>query len=132
MQINVRRTVVACDDMPFSPPYAVALISQTITTFIIARVAMIVSLAIAFVFGILAPLPAISQPQQHKECDAEKSRALLGKRYTDALRETAQKLTGAASVIVVRPGSAYSMEYRSDRLNIELDRGGQIKDLRCG
>lgn len=33
---------------------------------------------------------------------------------------------------VIRPGDAVTMDFRADRLNIELDRTGKIKLMRCG
>jgi len=35
-------------------------------------------------------------------------------------------------VRVIKPGMAVTMDYRSDRLNVELDDVNTIKALRCG
>lgn len=38
----------------------------------------------------------------------------------------------AGTVRVIRPGMAVTMDYRSDRLNLELDRTGRIVRVFCG
>ena len=39
---------------------------------------------------------------------------------------------GARAVRTIRPGDAMTMDYREDRLNVELDGDGRIVRLRCG
>ena len=40
--------------------------------------------------------------------------------------------SGARTVRVIRPGDAVTMDYRQDRLNIELDADGKIVRFNCG
>lgn len=65
-------------------------------------------------------------------CNADAVQSLVGQTSTDALVEQAQRDSGSASVRVLRPGDAATMDYREDRLNIELDDAGAIVSLRCG
>ena len=44
----------------------------------------------------------------------------------------AQREAHAATVRVIRPGMAVTMDYRGDRLNIVVDRNGRIVRAHCG
>lgn len=39
---------------------------------------------------------------------------------------------GEKNVRVIRPGDAVTMDFRTDRLNVEVGAGGRIERLRCG
>jgi hypothetical protein len=41
-------------------------------------------------------------------------------------------MTGATIVRIVRPGEAVTMDYREDRLTLELDAAGKVVSARCG
>lgn len=75
----------------------------------------------------VAPVAGVPSPG----CDAAASRALIGQAFTPALSAKAQKRAGAASVRVVRPGDMMTMEFRADRLNIELDDRGRVQAFSC-
>ena len=65
-------------------------------------------------------------------CDAAKARHLVGRPADSAVGAEAQRLTGAAALRWIRPGDMVTMDYRADRLNIELDERHRVKALRCG
>jgi hypothetical protein len=52
--------------------------------------------------------------------------------YTPALAERARQAARALVVRKIEPGGAYTMELSPDRLNIEVDRSGIVRDLKCG
>ena len=66
------------------------------------------------------------------KCDASKAASLVGKTRSDALGAEAMRLSGAASLRWIRPGDMVTMDYREDRLNIELDERSRVARLRCG
>ena len=76
-------------------------------------------------------VPVHGETPGHR-CDEAKARHLVGRPADSALAAEAQRLTGAAAVRWLRPGDIVTMEYRADRLNIELDERHRVKALRCG
>ena len=65
-------------------------------------------------------------------CDAAKAQHLVGRPADAALGAEAQRLTGARAVRWIRPGDMVTMDYREDRLNIELDERHRVNRVRCG
>jgi hypothetical protein len=75
-----------------------------------------------------APAPAAGAG----ECDAGPARTLVGRKRSAGLGTEAQRLSGAASLRWIEPDSMVTMDYRADRLNIEVDSSGKVTALRCG
>lgn len=75
------------------------------------------------------PVPAVVSAGA---CDAAAVQHLIGKPETAAAGAEAQRLSGAARMRWIRPGQMVTMDYREDRLNIDLDASGRITGLRCG
>jgi hypothetical protein len=44
----------------------------------------------------------------------------------------ARRLSGAATIRLIRPGTPASSDYVTDRLTVEVDRKGRIVRLSCG
>lgn len=65
-------------------------------------------------------------------CDAARVQRHVGRPYQDAMGAQLQQEAGARSVRVLRPGDAATMDYRNDRLNIDLDAQNRIAAVRCG
>lgn len=65
-------------------------------------------------------------------CNAAPVQDLIGQPATQELGADAVRRSGARALRWIGPGQVVTMEYRSDRLNIELDRRGRVKALRCG
>lgn len=78
-----------------------------------------------------APVDAPTAPAA-MTCDAGVVQALVGQPSDDAVIEQARTDSGAGTVRVLKPGDAATMDYREDRLNIDLDADGVIQSLRCG
>ena len=76
--------------------------------------------------------PAQEGAEQPMQCNADAVQKVIGQAYTDALGEAARQQSGSRSLRVMRPGQAMTMDYRIDRLNLELDAGGKVVSARCG
>ena len=67
-----------------------------------------------------------------KTCEAAPAQHLIGRAATQELGAEAMRLTGAASLRWIPEGGMVTMDYRPDRLNIELDGSNRVKAIRCG
>jgi hypothetical protein len=65
-------------------------------------------------------------------CDAAAARAVVGRQRSQAVGAEARRLSGAASLRWIEPDSMVTMDYRADRLNIEVDAKGKVTAVRCG
>jgi hypothetical protein len=88
---------------------------------------------------ILAALPlglaACAQtpgPEHGVLCNADRVQNLIGREATADAIDHAQKRSGARTVRVIKPGMAVTMDFRSDRLNLDVDAVNTIKGARCG
>lgn len=70
-------------------------------------------------------------PSPAAPCDAAPVQDLVGKPLA-AHHADAQQRANAGAVRVYESGSAVTMDYRADRLNIETDASGTIVKLTCG
>ncbi|MDG2524041.1 I78 family peptidase inhibitor [Stenotrophomonas sp. HITSZ_GD] len=66
------------------------------------------------------------------ECDASQLQSLVGQPLTDALSAQAREDAHAAQVRVLKPGEMVTMEFKGDRLNLEVDEKQVISGVRCG
>jgi hypothetical protein len=66
------------------------------------------------------------------ECDANRVQDLKGKLRSPAIKADALARSGAKRVRWIEPGSAVTMDFRVDRLNLHVDAAGTITDARCG
>jgi len=66
------------------------------------------------------------------QCDPEKLTALTGQTATEAVIQKAVKDSGARHARVFKPGMAMTMDYREDRLSIEVDAQNRIVRANCG
>ena len=66
------------------------------------------------------------------ECDAARAQHLIGRQQSEQVAGEALRLTGARALRWLPPGTMVTMDYRADRLNIDLDAAGKITSLRCG
>ncbi len=65
-------------------------------------------------------------------CDATRAKSLIGQQASGALGAEALRRTGATALRWIPIGTAVTMDYREDRLNIELNRNNRVTALRCG
>ncbi len=65
-------------------------------------------------------------------CDAARVQSMIGQVATQALGTEAVRASGARTMRWITPGGAYTMDYRTDRLNIHLDAQNRITRIDCG
>lgn len=75
--------------------------------------------------------PSAAQPAAPACREAAASFA-LGETYTDRLARRARRAAEARIVRKVEPGKVNTMEFRADRLNLDVDRRGIVQAVRCG
>jgi hypothetical protein len=78
---------------------------------------------------------ALAQPSGlngRASCDPQRVRFAVGARYSDELGRRALARAQAASLRVTRPGEVHTMEFRADRLTVDVDRKGRVRGVRCG
>jgi hypothetical protein len=71
-------------------------------------------------------------PATGAQCDATKVQSFVGQAGDPATVERAKVGAGAETVRRYETGSALTMDFRADRLNVEVYAGGQIVRLGCG
>ncbi|WP_294267477.1 I78 family peptidase inhibitor [uncultured Sphingomonas sp.] len=78
------------------------------------------------------PAPATADPASGAQCDATPVQNLIGQPDDPATVDRAKAASGARTVRRYETGSALTMDFRPDRLNVEVDAGGKIVKLSCG
>jgi hypothetical protein len=71
-------------------------------------------------------------PAPQRGCDAEAARTVVGQVATTAVVEQARSAAGAAIARTLKPGQMVTMEFHPSRLNIGVDAGNTITNVRCG
>ena len=65
-------------------------------------------------------------------CHAEQAQFAVGKPVTEALLDSAKSRSGAQTVRALKPSDAVTMDYRSERLNLNTDADGTVLRANCG
>ncbi len=73
--------------------------------------------------------PAVTRRQCTVPSDL--ANELRGQRYEPGLDDVIKARTNASIVRKLRPGAAATMDYREDRVNVDLDDFGLIVAVRC-
>ena len=76
-----------------------------------------------------APPPPEETPMN---CDAKQTAWAKGQLADEALVERIRTDTHSKGVRVIKPGMAVTMDYREDRVNIDVDDKGRVTNVRCG
>ena len=81
-----------------------------------------------------APVDTIAGEAEEPQmtCNADPVQSLVGEEASEAVVARATADSGSASVRVLGPGDAATMDFREDRLNILTDDAGVIEQLSCG
>jgi len=82
--------------------------------------------------GACATIPPEAPPQPIGLCNAEGARSAVGREPSGEVVERARVDSGSATVRVVRPGDAVTMDFRSDRLNLNVNARNAIDAVKCG
>lgn len=67
-----------------------------------------------------------------KQCDAGKAQSAVGQIASQDVVDKAVSDSGSSTARVIKPGQAVTMDFREDRLNIEVDAGNVVTAVRCG
>jgi hypothetical protein len=78
------------------------------------------------------PAPPPPRVETRGECGAGQVQDRVGREFSEALGEAIQAESGAATMRVIRPGEAVTLDYRADRLNVRLDENDIITEIGCG
>lgn len=65
-------------------------------------------------------------------CNADKASHISGQRISAQLEQEAKQSSGAGMVRVIRPGQMITKEYRSERLNLQLNDYDVVVRAYCG
>jgi hypothetical protein len=84
---------------------------------------------ILYVMNLMAILAPPSQGEA--ACNAGPAQVLVGRKLEAGIESDAMKLSGAKTVRTLKPGTAVTMEYRPDRLNVHVDKAGKIGRVNC-
>lgn len=77
------------------------------------------------------PAEALPPASAGSDCGAGQLGDYVGRKATDEVIAAIRAWRGDHPVRVLKPGAIVTMDYRPDRLNIEVDEDGLIKSLRC-
>lgn len=65
-------------------------------------------------------------------CDSDLAKFAVGQMASSALLQQAQQRSGAQTARILRPGDIMTLEYRSERLNLNVDVQGVVARVNCG
>jgi hypothetical protein len=66
-------------------------------------------------------------------CNADAAQSFIGQDASDTTVGQAQAAAGATGAVrVIKPGQPVTMDYRADRLNVEVDDHNAIVRITCG
>lgn len=86
--------------------------------------------------GCMETMPHPDRPRPPRpprdQCQADRAQFIIGKVAENRLVERARRASGSRTVRVLRPGQPVTMDYRIDRLNIEVDQRSFVRSVRCG
>jgi hypothetical protein len=87
-------------------------------------------------FAEAPPPPAMDAPAAPEEpamtCDPAPGQWAVGQIADEALVAKVRADTHSDRVRVIRPGMAVTMDWREDRLNLEVDADNRVLTVRCG
>lgn len=76
---------------------------------------------------------APAAPADHDgRCSASGADFAIGKPGTPELLEQARKASGAQMARILHPHDVVTLEYRSERLNLNVDERGTVSRVNCG
>lgn len=88
------------------------------------------TLALAAGLAACTTVEKAGTPAEGGACNAAAAQPYVGKPASAA--DQARAASGAKAMRLIRPGQAVTMDYRPDRLNVELDASDSIVRIACG
>lgn len=91
-------------------------------------------------FAAPPPPPAMDEPgtvpatneDAAMTCDAKAGQWAVGNVADEALVAKVKTDTGSERIRVIRPGMMVTMDYREDRVNLDVDKDNKVLTVRCG
>ncbi|MGF7153187.1 I78 family peptidase inhibitor [Novosphingobium gossypii] len=77
------------------------------------------------------PPPPTAGVAEGTSCGAEKFADYIGKKATDDVIAAIRARHGDEPMRVLKPGTAVTMDYRAERLNVSVDDAGTITRFAC-
>jgi len=71
-------------------------------------------------------------PSEARACNAETASHVTGRKISSALEDEAKRASGADIIRVIRPGQMVTKDYRSERLNLQLNDFDVVVRAYCG
>lgn len=65
-------------------------------------------------------------------CEASGADFAMGKQASAELLEQARKASGSQMARILKPHDVVTLEYRSERLNLNVDEQGRVTRVNCG
>ena len=82
---------------------------------------------------VIAPAPVPGPADAAAQCDADAAQSYIGQDASEATVAEAKAAAGATGAVrVIKPGQPVTMDFRADRLNVEVDDGNAIVRITCG
>lgn len=66
------------------------------------------------------------------KCDDSRGQAAVGQTATQSVVDKVIADTGSRAARVIKPGQAVTMDYREDRVNINVDAKNVVTSVKCG
>ncbi|MEG3193076.1 I78 family peptidase inhibitor [Lysobacter sp. D1-1-M9] len=92
----------------------------------------IVLLASVVACATMPPPPGSAPAASGGPCNAEAARWAIGQPVTDELVNRVLRETRSRDARVLGPGDMATMDFRGDRVNIDVNERGAITGVRCG
>jgi len=98
-----------------------------------AHASLSAAAAVMLLSACATPLPKPVHPPggSADECGAGKVGAYLGRQADDRTMAAIRSAVGHDRIRMIRPGMAVTMDYRADRLNVDVGERGRIRRLYC-
>lgn len=75
---------------------------------------------------------SLPKDEERFTCDAARVQSLIGQTASQGLGGEAMRTSGARTIRWIPPGSAVTMDFRTDRLNLHLDAQNRVTKIDCG
>ncbi|WP_392887125.1 I78 family peptidase inhibitor [Pseudomonas migulae] len=76
--------------------------------------------------------PVTTTDTGHSRCEAKAAEFTIGKKASPELLEQVRIRAGAQNARILKPDDMVTLEYRSDRLNLNTDNNLVITRINCG
>jgi len=75
---------------------------------------------------------AVATESANSRCEAKAAEFAIGKQASPQLLEQARTRAGAQNARILKPNDMVTLEYRSDRLNLNTDANLVVNRVNCG